>query len=304
MTHRLLVSLVACSALGACGSPPPPAATPTNRPPPTVDVPRVAGDLDGDGAADAATIDLVGQTVAAGGLTFRYAGLPGIGEAGDEIVAARVIDVGPEALVALEHRTIEDDQRWELLAVRGGVLTLLGKVFIGGGEPTLPGNGTMIITHANCGQRVTTTVTVGDVALDMRDDVVGTYDNDDCAACPYVFQFAGGVGAMRGESLRNLVGADAEATDELALAPAADGVVTVQLAEVKPETTYLDRIALRVDGGLIAPRECAGGGPACADDGVFDTFSIGARRTFTFDVPPGAEVTLVTTGYYLPQITR
>ena len=177
MPHRLLISLLACGAFGACGSTP---TTSTGAPSHVAGADRIVGDVDGDGTADAATLDLDGLTVAAGSLTYAYGALSGIDDAGDEIVAARVIDVGTEAVVALEHATIEDDARWEIIAVRGGALTLLGKVFIGGGEPTLPGNGTLIVTQRNCGQQTTSTVTVGAIALETHDEVTG-YHGDAAA---------------------------------------------------------------------------------------------------------------------------
>lgn len=115
------------------------------------------------------------------------------------------------------------------------------------------------------------------------------------AACPFVEVD----GQRVGEILRRLSEPVAEGTQSLAL-PASSGRVSVTLVEEKPEWTMLDAVALRVDGTIVHPLECAGTPTLCADDGVVRTLAPGERMTLTFDVEASSDVVLLVDGHYLP----
>ena len=79
--------------------------------------------------------------------------------------------------------------------------------------------------------------------------------------------------------------------------------VTVELREEKQETTYLDAIALEVDGLRYPPRDCAADLPHCHADGVHHLLRPGERLRLQFDLAatrPGAAVRLWARGYYVP----
>ncbi|KAB2890487.1 MAG: YARHG domain-containing protein [Kofleriaceae bacterium] len=142
--------------------------------------------------------------------------------------------------------------------------------------------------------------------IDEKNQIIGL--SVGAAACPLVY-VEGEDGALtyEGEILRDLVRAGREATQHLRLdaAGACHGEVRVQLVEAKDEITYLDDVALVVDGVAIAPRACANGAtPAyCANDGRYLTLHRGDSLPLVFDVPAGAACAtpeLRADGYYVP----
>ncbi|MEZ4252293.1 MAG: hypothetical protein R3B99_29115, partial [Polyangiales bacterium] len=76
----------------------------------------------------------------------------------------------------------------------------------------------------------------------------------------------------------------------------------VRLSEEKPETTYLDAVALVVDGVHVVPRACESAAPPayCIADGTYFVLREGERLDLDFDAPPGGPATLEAHGYYRP----
>ena len=142
--------------------------------------------------------------------------------------------------------------------------------------------------------------------LDAKGAIVGL--SVGAAACPLVYvEHADGALSYEGEILRNLVQPAHEATQHLRLdaLPTCSGEVRVQLVEAKDERTFLDDVALVLDGTAVAPRACREAeSPAyCGDDGRFATLSRGQTLALVFDVPPGlacARPVLRADGYYVP----
>ncbi|MEZ4401498.1 MAG: hypothetical protein R3B06_15845 [Kofleriaceae bacterium] len=257
---------------------------------------HVANDVDGDGTPDTAT--LADGVVTMGPYTFAIPADWHFYPAG-----AIVVELGTEAVVAIESEIVEDDLRWRILQFRDGGLHDVGEAFVGG-TPDLPGDGTIHASTGNCGQSTALTYRIVDGTLAKDEQTTGTYDEAECAACPYVLVDSGDGWRFVGESLRNLVGPSRATEDALALpAISADTrELRVILEEVKPETTYLDAITVDFGGVRVAPRGCASGGSACAADGVPEVFTLGERRQFAFDVPAGFTGTpvLYARGYYQP----
>jgi len=257
----------------------------------------VAGDVDGDGHADEVTLS--DRTVTVAGVAFAV-------PADFTAVAAHLVDLGTETVVVLDSEVEEDDLTWRVLEWKDGALHDVGNVFVGGtpGPDALPGDGTIHIVGGNCGQTTTTISRIVDGKIESTSETTGTRDDSQCAACPYVLVDRGDGLAFVGEALRNLSSPARETEDALDL-PALDGrarELIVVLSEVKPETTYLDAIAVDFGGVRVAPRACAAGGAACADDDAHDAFTRGERRRFVFDVPAGFTGTprLFARGYYEP----
>lgn len=281
MKLPLLASLLA---LAACGGKSGGAAHPAAH--------HVAGDVDGDGAADQASF--AGGVVTVGALTFTV-------PSDFDPESASVVELGPQAIVAVASVVNEDDLSWRVLTVEGGAITDLGAIFLGN-EPELPGDGTIVSHTGNCGQSTTIVYRIVDGKISKDEQTTGTYDENRCAACPYVLADTGSGLRFVGESLRNLVGAERATEDALTLPAVAAGTreVVVVLEEVKGETTYLDAIAVDFAGVRVAPRACAGA--ACTADGQHDSFRLGERRRFVFDVPAGftGAPVLYARGFYLP----
>lgn len=256
---------------------------------------HVAGDVDGDGRPDQVTF--ADNTVTLNGLALTV-------PAWDfTAVGARVVELGGQAVIAVVSEVNEDDLTWGIVQHDGAGLRWIGDVFLGS-EPTaadLPGDGTIHATTGNCGQSTALTYTIRPGVIAKAEHTTGTYDPDQCAACPYVLvETAAGLRFV-GESLRNLAGVDRAAEDALALPVVAAGQreLVVVLEEVKPETTYLDALGVDFGGVRVAPRAC---GAACAADARPEVIALGQRRRFVFDVPAvfaGAPV-LYARGYYQP----
>lgn len=281
MKTALLASLLA---VAACGGKSKGAAPPTAA--------HVAGDVDGDGAADQASF--AGGVVTVGALTFTV-------PSDFDAESASVVELGPRAIVAVASVVNEDDLSWRVLTVEGGALVDLGSIFLGNG-PELPGDGSIVSNTGNCGQSTRVVYRIVDGTITKDEKTTGTYDENLCAACPYVLVDTGAGLRFVGESLRNLVGPDRASEDALTLPAVAAGAreVVVVLEEVKGETTYLDAIAVDFAGVRVAPRACAGA--ACVADGTHDSFRLGERRRFVFDVPAGftGAPVLYARGYYVP----
>ena len=74
------------------------------------------------------------------------------------------------------------------------------------------------------------------------------------------------------------------------------------MLERKPETTYLDSIALEVDGVVLAPAACPGAA-YCADDGNYHLLERDRSIDVPFDLTPGADcrtARVIANGYYVP----
>lgn len=138
--------------------------------------------------------------------------------------------------------------------------------------------------------------------LDAKGAIVGISVN--AAACPLVYvEERSGALSYQGEILRNLVKPAWEATQHLALDATCGGEVRVQLVEAKDEITYLDDVALVVDGVAVAPRACGdAAAPAyCGDDGRYTTLVRGQTLALVFDVDGVcAAPQLRADGYYVP----
>jgi hypothetical protein len=287
---KLAIAVTVLS-LAACGSKSKP---PTGNTGGTAATP---GDVDGDGKADEVTFADGVVTVAGATYTVPADTFSG--------VAAHVVDLGTETVVVVDSEIMEDDLSWHVLRFHDGALHHVGDVFLGGdpGPEGLPGDGTIHAHLGNCGQSTEVVYRITDGKIAKTETTTGTYDENQCAACPYVLVDTGDGLAFVGESLRNLVGRDRATEDTLAL-PALSGQreLVVVLSEVKPETTFLDAIAVDFDGTLVAPRACAAPGSACAADGDHEVFTLGERRRFVFDVPAGftGRPLLRARGYYEP----
>jgi len=260
---------------------------------------HVAGDVDGDGRAD--TVTFADNTVTLNGLTLTI-------PAWDFTAAsARVVELGGQAVIAVESEINEDDLTWGIIQHDGTQLRWIGDVFLGSapGPADLPGDGTIHATTGNCGQSTALTYTIRPGAIDKGERTTGVYDVAVCAACPYVLVDTGAGLRFVGESLRNLAGRARAGEDALALPAIAAGQreVVVVLEEVKPETTYLDALSLDFAGVRVAPRGC---GAACVVDDAPEVIALGQRRRFVFDVPAGfaGAPVLYARGYYQPFAAR
>jgi hypothetical protein len=263
-------------------------------------------DVDGDGTADPIAIAADGSKVTVDGVDIAVDAEDPDG-GGPWFYGVAVIDVDGKATgaeIALHFSQEEDLESWQVYEVAGGKATALGTVPPG----DVAGNGTVVSRGGNCGVTTWTTwkLVKGKGFEQASEKKSGTYDEDLCAACPYVYLHTEDGAVFQGEVLRYQAGAAAYRADVLAVAdrPAlAGGMIRIELREEKPETTYLDAIQLEVDGELVDPSDCndAGGTP-CAADRRFTVIRTGEARAFAFPwrgAPPRA-ITVRATGYYVP----
>jgi hypothetical protein len=139
-----------------------------------------------------------------------------------------------------------------------------------------------------------------DLALDASGKVVGM--SIMLSACPFVYRVDGDREVLHGELVRNLAGAQREATQYLPITiPSCEGRVTFRVREEKDEVTYLDELALVVDGVAIRPDACAGA--LCVNDGHPLVMKRGESVDVAFTIPAGSRcerVGLRSNGYYVP----
>jgi hypothetical protein len=143
-----------------------------------------------------------------------------------------------------------------------------------------------------------------DFDFSARDELVGV-NLGQGSACPFVAtSFDGGPFVEHGTILTNLHAATLEATQSLALAgPAACHRVVVRVTEREPETTYLDAIAIAIDGTRVVPASCPGAA-YCSDDGVYHRLERGERIDVELALPPGTDCSalrVLADGYYVPR---
>lgn len=102
---------------------------------------------------------------------------------------------------------------------------------------------------------------------------------------------------MLGEILRNQHRVEDERSDRLEVGELDAGRHRFKMLELKPETTFLDGIALEVDGVAISPVDC---GLHCDDDGQYTRIDAGMELELMFEVPASGHAVLVADGFYLP----
>jgi len=161
--------------------------------------------------------------------------------------------------------------------------------------------GALVHVSVNCGQETTRRWTLSAGRLVKTTTAKGTYNAELCAACPFVFRLDDQGAAKVGEVLRNQRRPELEAADRLPLGQVTAGRLVVRLLELKPETTFLDRIAVEVDGEPVHPVQCSAQEPAfCEDDGIYTRIDADRDLTLEFVLPQGGRGVLVADGYYAP----
>jgi hypothetical protein len=140
---------------------------------------------------------------------------------------------------------------------------------------------------------------------DLVESVSRTRAPADCieSACPLVRIEASGRAV--GEVLRNLRGAGSEAWQRLRLDSSdvdADGVLRIEVVELKREVTQLDAIHVVADGRRISAQSCARERtlPMCEDDASRLTLQRGDSLHLEFHVGRVEHLELWARGYYDP----
>ncbi|MCA9611558.1 MAG: hypothetical protein KC586_02250 [Myxococcales bacterium] len=143
----------------------------------------------------------------------------------------------------------------------------------------------------------------GTVRSAVRRRVPGRWSCEDLPACPFVDVIEPDGPRRVGEILRHV----RERPETRALALESRGasgrrVLQVRIAEEKPETTFVDSVALVVDGGRIPPDTCESTEPPayCEADGRYFELREGEALNLVFGVPPGGPAALEVHGYYRP----
>jgi len=314
----LLVLLVVASI--ACGksqdgekkeapAPTPPAPVPEQKPPTDTppDTPaepegevvkKLSEDLDGDGAPEAIVVGPGKVTI--GSMSAVFEGeIEELSDIGVEVVDFDKSDKSRE--LAVSAWSGEDDLDYTLFRYDGKQLTS-SSVHLS--NANVPGDGTLVDTYANCGQHRTTVYKLVDGKLAKDSEKTsGKFDETQCAACPYVFVRGPAGERLVGEILRDVRGRSAETTQSLALPASAvvQGVLHVRVAELKPETTYVDVLYITAGDRTVFARDCDGAW--CQRDASYEVLHRGDTRELVFEVgalAPGETVTLWATGYYVP----
>ncbi len=177
---------------------------------------------------------------------------------------------------------------------------------LGPGNPKILGNGIVRSGHGNCGQSVTQTWKLkhGHLRL-VRQKKQGRFDNDHCAACPFVYRLDGDAWHKKGEILRHLIGATLDGWQSLEIGPIQQRkeVLALSIREEKPETTYLDAVYISVGEERFLPLACDGSNvPAyCSADGRVSRIESGDAIELEFALPKelSGRALMWAKGYYV-----
>lgn len=190
---------------------------------------------------------------------------------------------------------IDDVAQAQIFVVKDGALVEVGRAALG---TDLKIDGAKVVEDFhNCGQdtHVEHGLVDGKFAETSR-TVTGTYDESQCAACPFVDVKRGDDWVPRGEILRELRSPALAGVQSLELPVEHDGVLELRLAERKPETTFVDALWVEVDGARIEAVGCAW----CGDGGAPEVLVNGDTRELRFEVPVDRPITVWARGYYVP----
>lgn len=136
-------------------------------------------------------------------------------------------------------------------------------------------------------------------------------DPNECAACPHLYVREATGFVHKGELLRELRAPELAAAQALSFARPQRfrvderGLIAFEVRELEPETSYIDALALELDGRRILPLACAAGQPAyCREDGLPTILRQGDSLTLEFEVGElsvSSRVALWAVGYYEPE---
>ena len=106
-----------------------------------------------------------------------------------------------------------------------------------------------------------------------------------CPACPYVYLKYAENSLFLGEILRYQIGVEALRWDSIRI-PSTASTIHIEIAEEKPEITYLDTLHLQIGDVKISPISCEDGKHDwCQQDNKYWILHPDERRIFEFVVP-------------------
>lgn len=262
-------------------------------------VAELAVDLDGDGKGE--TMRITAEALEVAGAVLSH----GLTVDDPRSLKAKVVDVDRSDRrneVLLSAAEYEDLTDYVVVSMAGGKPRVSAAIYTG--SLGLAGDGRLTTEDTNCGQTTRAVYKLTKGGLEKASEkTTGTHDNMLCAACPYVYLETESGWEFRGEILREVRFEAAQTTRSMRLGRASQRIVRVMIAERKPEITYLDAVAVVAGDTEIEPRRCQNdaGGALCAEDGAHHALAPRDELVLEFAVPPGAELTLRATGYYVPQ---
>lgn len=178
------------------------------------------------------------------------------------------------------------------------------------GEVTSDGGGMLKLRYDECPDAFCVTYTLAAGRLSAGQVITKrVHDPDECAACPHVYVLEAAGFAHKGEILRDLRRPELAAAQRLAFTRpqrfrAERGVITVEIREQEPETSFIDALALELDGRRILPIVCRAGEAAiCSEDGRPAILRQGEVLSLEFEVgelTADSKLALWAVGYYVP----
>jgi len=257
-------------------------------------------DLHGTGTRE--TVKVSATHVAVSGKTFAH-GLP----ADRGSVTLKVVDIDSrDKRQELLLRVEEYEDIGVHVVVYSDGETVRPSQLIYGPPLRIDGKGTIRVQSRNCGQEYLNVYAVKAKRLrETLRKISGIFDENECAACPYVYVASGTEWQLQGEILRDLHRPSKEGEQALGLGRRS-GTLRIRIAEEKREITYADEffvIAVTDAGEVLrlAPLECSDASVAfCQRDGDYHVLLPNSAVELTFDLPEPAEVRLVASGHYRP----
>jgi hypothetical protein len=154
------------------------------------------------------------------------------------------------------------------------------------------------VTHKNDPKTIGTYV-LSNYFLDNTNMFVGE-ESGIPAACPYVYLKSGNEFLYKGEIIRNLIGKNSETLQRLDLGYSKNEKIIIRIKEEKKEVSYLNFIAIEINGKVIFPSKNSKNTNLISDDNKYIKLKQGEYIDLEFTVKCNSKIKLIGKGYYVP----
>lgn len=120
------------------------------------------------------------------------------------------------------------------------------------------------------------------------------------AACPYVYLKCENEFLYKGEIIRNLIGKNSESLQSLDLGYSKNEKIIIRIKEEKKEVSYLNFIAIEIDGKVILPLKNSKNTNLLFDDNKYIKLKKGDYIDIEFKGSKNSKINLIGKGYYIP----
>lgn len=178
--------------------------------------------------------------------------------------------------------------------------------------PVKSGGNTVIIYNKSASASSSDGIVLENININGQANLKYTYQAGDfkdwnCLSCPWLYVFDGNNFVRKCEIIKDIVGIENQETNLYKLENSAiiDGKLRICIQEEKEETSFLDRIALKVNGKFYEPqiKQAIHKTALAGIDNKYLNLTKGESLEIEFIIPTDIEVKTVelqASGYYIP----